>query len=92
MRHGSTPEAGGPGRRCRLPELSPPYSTESDPIQRLLAFAYLQAQKTHRDAGEELRKDADTLSAVLSAQGQLAAAHLDLPSNRWSSSPTELAA
>jgi signal transduction protein with GAF and PtsI domain len=44
----------------------------------LLAFAYLQAQKSHRDAAEELRKDADTLSAVLAAQGQIAAAHLDL--------------
>ncbi len=78
MRHGSTPEAGGPGRRCRLPELSRPYSTESDPIQRLLAFAYVQAQKTHQEAEEELRKDAGTLSAVLAAQSQLAAAHLDL--------------
>ncbi|HYN15270.1 MAG TPA: N-acetylmuramoyl-L-alanine amidase [Terriglobales bacterium] len=43
-----------------------------------MAFAYLQAQKTQREAGEDLRKDADTLSAVLAAQGQIAAAHLDL--------------
>jgi GAF domain-containing protein len=78
MRHGSTPEAGGPGRRCRLPELPRPYATESDPIQRLLAFAYLQAQKTHREAAEELRKDGDTLSAVLAAQNRIAAAHLNL--------------
>ncbi len=78
MRHGSTPEAGGPGRRCRLPELPRPYATESDPIQRLLAFAYLQAQKTHREAAEELRKDGDTLSAVLAAQSRIAAAHLNL--------------
>ncbi|HXP46098.1 MAG TPA: N-acetylmuramoyl-L-alanine amidase [Terriglobales bacterium] len=61
-----------------MPELSRPYSTESDPIQRLLAFAYVQAQKTHQEAEEELRKDAGTLSAVLAAQSQLAAAHLDL--------------
>jgi N-acetylmuramoyl-L-alanine amidase len=78
MRHGSTPEPVGPGRRCRLPELPRPYSTESDPVQRLLAFAYLQAQKGHHEAEQELRKDADTLSAVLAAQGQLAAAQLDL--------------
>ena len=70
---------GVPGRRCRLPELSPSYASESDPVQRLLAFAYQQAQKTHRDAAEELRKDADTLSAVLSAQGQMATADFDLP-------------
>jgi len=44
----------------------------------LLAFAYVQAQKTHQEAEEELRKDAGTLSAVLAAQSQLAAAHLDL--------------
>lgn len=80
MRHGPTPETGVPGRRCRLPELSPSYASESDPIQRLLSFAHTQAQKTHRDAAEELRKDADTLSAVLSAQGQMATAHFDLPS------------
>lgn len=79
MRHGSTPDAGGPGRRCRLPELPRTYVTDSDPIQRLLAFAYLQAQKTQRDAAEELRKDADILSAVLSAQGRMATAHLYLP-------------
>jgi len=78
MRHGSTPEAGGPGRRCRLPELSKPYSTESDPIQRLLAFAYVHSEKTRQEAEEELRKDVDTLSAVLAAQSQLADAHLDL--------------
>ena len=78
MRHGSTPEAGGPGRRCRLPEGTRPFSTESDPIQRLLAFAYFQAQQTRQEAEEELRKDADTLSAVLAAQSQLAEAHLDL--------------
>jgi N-acetylmuramoyl-L-alanine amidase len=70
---------GVPGRRCRLPELSPSYASESDPIQRLLAFAYQQAQTTHRDAAEELRKDADTLSAVLSAQGKMAVADFDLP-------------
>lgn len=80
MRHGPTPETRVPGRRCRLPELSPSYASESDPIQRLLAFAYQQAQKTHRDAAEELRKDADTLSAILSAQGQMAAKDFDLPS------------
>ncbi|MGA9210955.1 MAG: N-acetylmuramoyl-L-alanine amidase [Terriglobales bacterium] len=78
MRHGSTPEAGGPGRRCRLPELSRPYYTESDPIQRLLAFAYLHSEKTRQEAEEELRKDAGTLSAVLAAQSELAVAHLDL--------------
>jgi N-acetylmuramoyl-L-alanine amidase len=78
MRHGSTPEAGGPGRRCRLPENARPFSTEKDPIQRLLAFAFFQSQKTHHEAEEELRKDVDTLSAVLEAQSQLAAAHLDL--------------
>jgi len=78
MRHGSTPDAGGPGRRWRSPELPAPYSAESDPVQRLLAFAYLQAQKGQREATEELRKDADTLSAVLAAQNQIAAAHFDL--------------
>jgi N-acetylmuramoyl-L-alanine amidase len=44
----------------------------------LLAFAYLQAQKSHREAAEELRKDGDTLSAVLAAQSRIAAAHLSL--------------
>ena len=78
MRHGSTPEAGGPGRRCRLPENARPFSTEKDPIQRLLAFAYFHSQKSRQEAEEELRKDADTLSAVLAAQSKLAAAHLDL--------------
>ena len=78
MRHGSTPDAGVPGRRWRLPEPPKLYSTESDPIQRLLAFAYLQAQKGQREAAEELHKDADTLSAVLAAQSQIAAAHFDL--------------
>ena len=78
MRYGSTPEAGGPGRRCRLPELPRPYSTDSDPVQRLLAFAYLQEQKAQRNAEEELRKDAETLSAVLAAQGQIATTQLDL--------------
>lgn len=78
MRHGSIPDAGGPGRRCRLPELPRPYSAEPDPVQRLLAFAYLQAQKGHREAEQELRKDADTLSAVLAAQAQIASAQFDL--------------
>lgn len=78
MRHGSTPEAGGPGRRCRLPENARPFSTEKDPIQRLLAFAYFHSQKSRQEAEEELRKDADTLSAVLAAQSKLAEAHLDL--------------
>jgi len=78
MRHGSTPDTVVPGRGWRLPELPRPYSTESDPIQRLLAFAYVQAQKNHREAAEELRKDADTLSAVLAAQNQIAAAHFNL--------------
>jgi N-acetylmuramoyl-L-alanine amidase len=77
MRHGSTPDA-GPGRRCRLPELPRPYASDADPIQRLLAFAYLQAQKTQPDAADELRKDADTLSAVLTAQGRMESSHLDL--------------
>ena len=78
MRHGSTPDTGGLGRRCRLPELPRAYSTESDPVQRLLAFAYLQSQKGRLEAEQELRKDADTLSAVLAAQGQIAAAQLNL--------------
>ena len=78
MRHGSTPDAGVPGRHSRPPELPKPYSAESDPIQRLLAFAYLQAQKGQREAAEELRKDADTLSAVLAAQSQMAAARFNL--------------
>jgi N-acetylmuramoyl-L-alanine amidase/GAF domain-containing protein len=78
MRHGSIPDTGGLGRRCRLPELPRAYSTESDPVQRLLAFAYLQSQKDHRAAEQELRKDADTLSAVLAAQAQIAAAQLNL--------------
>ncbi len=78
MRHRSTPELGVSGWRGGLPELPRPYATESDPIQRLLAFAYLQAQKTHREAAEELRKDSDTLSAVLAAQSRIAAAHLNL--------------
>jgi len=78
MRHGSTPEAGGPGRRCRLPENARPFSTEKDPIQRLLAFAYFHSQKSRQEAEEELRKDADTLSAVLAAQSKLAEVHLDL--------------
>ena len=78
MRHGSTPDAGLPGRRRRVPEPPQLYSAEQDPVQRLLAFAYLQAQKTQREAGEDLRKDADTLSAVLAAQGQIAAARLSL--------------
>jgi N-acetylmuramoyl-L-alanine amidase len=43
-----------------------------------LAFAYVQAQKSHREAAEELQKDADTLSAVLAAQSQIAAAHFNL--------------
>jgi len=78
MRRGSTPDA-GPLRRCRLPELPHTHASDSDPIQRLLAFAYLQVQQSHQDAAEELRKDADTLSAVLSAQSRMATTHLDLP-------------
>ena len=78
MRHGNTPDVGVPGRRRHMPELPTTYSGESDPVQRLLAFAYLQAQKGQREATEELRKDADTLSAVLAAQNQIAAAHFDL--------------
>ena len=78
MRHGSHPD-GALVRRCRLPELPRSYAGDSEPIQRLLAFAYLQAQKTHREAAEELRKDADTLSAILAAQGRMASDHLDLP-------------
>ena len=78
MRHGSTPDAAVSGRRRHSPELPAAYSGESDPVQRLLAFAYLQAQKGQREASEELRKDADILSAVLAAQSQIAAAHFDL--------------
>ena len=78
MRHRSTPEGGVPGRRRHAPELPAVYSTESDPVQRLLAFAYLHAQKGQREATEDLRKDADTLSAVLGAQNQIATAHFDL--------------
>jgi N-acetylmuramoyl-L-alanine amidase len=65
-----------PGRRCRLPDVPRPNSSESDPVQRLLAFAYLQAQKTQNT--EELQKDAATLSAVLAAQEHIASAGLDL--------------
>jgi len=78
MRHGSTPDAAVSGRRRHSPELPAAYSGESDPVQRLLAFAYLQAQKGQREATEELRKGADILSAVLAAQNQIAAAHFDL--------------
>jgi len=80
MRHGPTPDAGVPGRRCRLPELPQSYVSEPEPIQRLLAFAHQQSQKTHLEAAEELRKDADTLSAVLSAHGQMATGQFGLPS------------
>ena len=69
---------GAPGWRRRSPEIPAPHSAEADPVQRLLAFAYLQAQKGQREATEELRKDAEALSAVLAAQGQIAAAHFDL--------------
>jgi N-acetylmuramoyl-L-alanine amidase len=66
------------GRRRHSPDLPTPYSAESDPVQRLLAFAYMHAQKGQREATEELRKDAETMSAVLAAQNQIAAAHFDL--------------
>ena len=72
------PDAAVWGRRCRLPDLPRGYSTESDPIQRLLAFAYLQAQRNNREAAEELQKDANILSAVLAAQSQIAAVRPNL--------------
>jgi len=78
MRHGATPDMGAPGWRRRSPETPAPHSAEADPVQRLLAFAYLQAQKGQREATEELSKDAEALSAVLAAQGQIAAAHFNL--------------
>ena len=77
MKQGSTPDAGW-GRRVGSPEQPRSYATDSDPVQRLLAFAYQQTQKNRRDAPEELRKDSDTLSSVLAAQGRMAAAHFNL--------------
>ena len=56
--------------------MSRPYATDSDPVQRLLAFAYLQAQQA--GAVEDLRKDTKVLSAVLAAQGHIAASGMDL--------------
>jgi tetratricopeptide (TPR) repeat protein len=78
MRHGTTRGPELSGHRYRLPELPASYSGETDSVQRLFAFAYVQSRKALREAEEERRKDADCLSAVLATQQRIAAAHLDL--------------
>ncbi len=78
MRHGATPEPGAPGRRCRSPEPTQPASSEQDPIQRLFAIAYMQAQKGRREAEGDLRKDSECVSAVIATQQQVSSANLGL--------------
>jgi N-acetylmuramoyl-L-alanine amidase len=75
MRHGS-PD--GSARRCRLPNLPKPDSFPKEPIEALFAFAALQAQKQQGRAVEELRKNADSLAAIVAAQRALAAAGFSL--------------
>lgn len=75
MSDGTSRNSGAPDRRYWVPEVPKCYSGETDPIQRLFAFAYVQAQSARREA--EVRKDADCLSAVIAAQQHIAADHLD---------------
>ncbi len=78
MRHGTTRDSGAPDHRYRVPELPKCYAGETDPMQRLFAFAYVQAQKARGEAEEERQRDAECLSAVITAQQRIAGGHLNL--------------
>ena len=64
--------------RYRVPELPRCYSGETDPMQRLFARAYLQAQKARQRTEEEQQKDEDCLSAVIATEQDTAETHLSL--------------
>jgi hypothetical protein len=64
-------------RRPHLPAL-PNVEAERDPVQALFAYAYLQAQKQRNQAVEEIKQDADAISAVIQTQHVLAVSDSDL--------------
>jgi N-acetylmuramoyl-L-alanine amidase len=64
-------------RRPRLPALAKD-AADKDAFQALVAYAYLQAQNQRKQAVEELKQDADAISAVIETQHAVAVSDFDL--------------
>ncbi|MBV9610067.1 MAG: GAF domain-containing protein, partial [Acidobacteria bacterium] len=64
-------------RRPRLPSLAKA-DADKDELQALVAYAYLQTQNLRKQAVEELKQDADAISAVIETQHALAVSDFDL--------------
>src|SRR5581483_1194499 len=77
MRNHSKDEPTPAPRRPRLPALAKG-DADKDPFQALFAYAYLQVQNQRKQAVEELKQDADAISAVIETQHALAVADFDL--------------
>ncbi len=76
MRHGTSRGSGVPDNGCRMPELPRCYAGEADPMQRLVAFSYLQAQDARQETEGERQKDADCQSRVVAPRQHTAEARL----------------